>query len=201
MQLRKFHCSSKSIRDFSPMQKQQRHLHLDDWRPVSREPTRWPRTYRGRGSVFAAADSTLQQCDFISSTSRLPSEDAHFPEIERAIADSRSMMQLPDNWDDEGALQIQEQTWSSAVNLLRKAARSLYETSRQSLPAPRINPCADGSIDLYWKTDAFTLLISVKKDEGVTPDFYGERTANQQDVRGPLDLNEPDFEFLSWLVK
>jgi hypothetical protein len=126
---------------------------------------------------------------------------ALLPEIERAIGDSRSILRLPDDWDEEGAVRIQERTWSKAVNLLRRAASSLYETSRQRLPVPRINACADGSVDLYWKTDQFTLLINVKKEDGVGSDFYGERSANAQDIRGPLNVDEPDFEFLNWLVK
>ena len=62
------------------------------------------------------------------------------------------------------------------------------------------SPCRE-SVDLYWKTDQFTLLINVKKEDGVGSDFYGERSANAQDIRGPLNVDEPDFEFLNWLVK
>ncbi len=45
----------------------------------------------------------------------------------------------------------------------------------EGVPVPRISPCNNGSIDLFWKTAKFTLLINVKPSE-TKSDFYGETT-------------------------
>jgi hypothetical protein len=119
-----------------------------------------------------------------------------FVEIERAIEASRTVVDLPEDWDEAGAKQIPQETWDLASEALREAARTAYRRHSYTLPAPTIGPCADGSIDLYWTTPKFTLLINVMSGEG---DFYAERPDAK--MEGLFNPNKPNFDFLSLLVK
>jgi hypothetical protein len=120
-------------------------------------------------------------------------------EIEIAISTSRKLVEMPEDWDNEGAKQIPRETWELATNLLRVAARTAFRRFGYVLPPPKIGPCSDGSIDLYWGKGAdFTLLINVKPGLGETSDYYGERLKTK--VQGPLNPLQPNLEFLSLLL-
>jgi hypothetical protein len=137
---------------------------------------------------------------------KFQSRSPRLQEIEEAIEGSRSLTDLPEDWDDAGAKQISKSTWSLATELLRNAARTAYRRYCYSLPVPNIGPCADGSVDLYWSTPKFTLLINVRPDEEKHSDYYGELTSSpgeQPDmkVQGLLDSVHPNFDFLRLLVE
>jgi hypothetical protein len=142
----------------------------------------------------------------LSYSGKHQSRSPRLHEIEEAIEGSRPLTDLPEDWDDAGAKQISKSTWSVATELLRNAARTAYRRYCYSLPVPNIGPCADGSIDLYWSTAKFTLLINVRPDDGKHSDYYGELTdslGEQPDtkVQGPLDPVHPNFDFLRLLVE
>jgi len=119
-----------------------------------------------------------------------------FAAIEGAIASSRQLLRLPKNWDDEGAQRISDATREKAVTVLRLAARVAYQRYAFVLPAPRLSPCHDGSIDIFFKTDRFTLLINIPAKPG-TSDFYAEKDGVE--VKGPLNLDDPVLDFLYFL--
>lgn len=109
------------------------------------------------------------------------SPDCEHSAIEGAIEASRSMLDLKADWDDSGARTIDISTWSRATTLLRDIAIDVGDV----LPTPHISPCADGSIDLYWNTGEFTLLINVKPEgASAASDYYGERQDGTTPIRG-----------------
>jgi hypothetical protein len=122
-----------------------------------------------------------------------------FDHVEKAIADSKQLLELPTNWDDEGAKRISAKTWNAAVRVLRKASRVAYQRFEFMLPSPRIGPCHDGSLDIYWRTESFTLLINIAAKGSHVSDFYAEKGGVE--VKGPLHSDNPDFAFLYWLVQ
>jgi len=154
---------------------EQQPLHVNEWQ--GRQPDTYGLHYEARAQ------------------SRVP----RFSEIEGAIEASRSMLDLSQGWDDEDARQIAKSTWDLACEVLRDAARTAYRRYCYALPAPKIGPCADGSIDLYWGTADFTLLINVRESGEAPSDFYGERAGSK--VQGPFDPTSPKFDFLGLLVE
>jgi hypothetical protein len=119
--------------------------------------------------------------------------------VEAAIDASRPLIELPEDWDGDGAYPITQATWDTAARVLRSAALTTHRRFRVALPTPRIAACRDGSIDLYWTTGTFTLLINVKP--GAASDFYGERADKPgAKVQGPFSPEDPDFGFLQLLV-
>lgn len=94
--------------------------------------------------------------------------------LEATLEDSRSMLELPQNWDDDGAEKIQEETWGRAADFLRATARRVSEAGRLIFPIPNLNPCPDGSIDLHWKNELFELLLNIPPVSRGAGDFYGE---------------------------
>lgn len=121
-----------------------------------------------------------------------------FSTIESAITDSRRLLSLPEDWDDEGAARVTELTLQKASGVLRRAAAVVFRRFGYILPAPSIAPCSDGSVDIFWRTEGFTLLINVSANGPHASNFYGEKGGVE--VKGPFDPDAPDFEFLYWLA-
>jgi hypothetical protein len=120
-------------------------------------------------------------------------------EIDDAIDASRQLIDMPADWDEAGAQPIARQTWERAATTLREAARVAYLRCSFTLPPPKIGPCPDGSIDLYWKTGEFTLLINVQPNDAES-DFYGEREKGYR-LQGPFTPATPNFDFIKLLVE
>jgi hypothetical protein len=64
-----------------------------------------------------------------------------------------------------------------------------------TLPVPNISPCADGSIDMFWKNDQFTLLVNIQPANDVKSDFYGE-TADGLAFEGTFTNKTRDFSVI-----
>lgn len=105
--------------------------------------------------------------------------------IEEAISKARSMLDLPDNWDDEGSVKIELATFERAAALLRMG----------TVDAPHINPYCDGSIDLHWRKVGRELLVNVPASGPIS--YYGSMT------HGAAVKGEEDFPawLLDWVMQ
>jgi hypothetical protein len=129
-----------------------------------------------------------------------PEYEAHpLADIEGVIAESESLLQLSEDWDDEGALPIERRTWEQATEALRSIATAMHRKTGSVIPEPTIGPCADGSIDLFWETGAFKLLINIKPDAAES-DYYGETTKGHV-IKGPFETSEVMYGLLQALIK
>jgi hypothetical protein len=116
--------------------------------------------------------------------------------VEVAIADVKRLADLPQDWDDEGALRIDLDTINRVTSYLKIVSLQLA-SSGVELPAPTVSPCADGSIDLYWNQPKFRFLMNFKAGDQAS-DFYGESNSGLQ-VKGPFNWSVPDATLFHWL--
>ncbi|MCP3959668.1 MAG: hypothetical protein GY719_17605 [bacterium] len=129
---------------------------------------------------------------------RSPSRRHVSPTLEEAIERSRRIYRLEDNWDDEGAVGYERETWERAIRFLLLHAERFQQETRCSIPAPSIGPGPDGSIDLYWKEPAFGLLVNVPSDEASPATFYGED--KRLTIEGSIATSEYRRGILHWLI-
>lgn len=112
-----------------------------------------------------------------------------------AIEASRALLNLGTDWDDEGAAAIEFATWSRATKFLRTTVAK--SRAGAALAVPNISACRDGSIDLFWATTKFRLLINIKPSPHVESDYYGE-TADRLVIKGTF---QPEIHDLSVVIK
>jgi hypothetical protein len=108
------------------------------------------------------------------------------PALESAIERSRWMLDLQENWDEEGSPPIAEATWDVAASFLRRQAEIYWRHHVAVIPVPHIAPGSDGSIDIHWKTDRFELLVNIYQGPDFTAGFYGEDCGRSK-IKGKLD--------------
>ena len=61
-------------------------------------------------------------------------------QIEQAVEDSRSILALQDDWDDEGSVGYRVDTWERATTFLRSLTRLAYDLFGLPLSVPMISP-------------------------------------------------------------
>jgi hypothetical protein len=106
------------------------------------------------------------------------------------VAETRGFAQLPNDWDGEGAITPTRASLGNTLRLLESLCETLPD-----LPAPDMGPCANGSVDLYWKEPEFTLLMNVHDSDF---SWYGEKSDFK--TKGTIADNLPDFDFIRELT-
>lgn len=119
--------------------------------------------------------------------------------IAEAIASSKSILGLEDDWDGEGSPGYQEATWGRAVSFLRELALGLRRRYHVAIDAPRILPSAGGSIDLHWKTASYELLVNVPADPDKPASYYGDNARGNMPIEKTCDPWSPDPKLLAWM--
>ncbi len=122
--------------------------------------------------------ASYQEDDASNSFERLEVESPLSP-LESEIEQSRKMLELEEDWDDNGAHPISKETWERATGLLRRMMISCNHATGCAAPVPIISACADGTIDIYWDTDSFRLLINVVPVALGNCEYYGESKSGQ----------------------
>jgi len=129
-----------------------------------------------------------------------PSSSIESSELMAAIQRSRDILELPDNWDDEGASRISEATWERATRFLLDNALKLWDIQSSRVDAPTISPVSDGSIDIHWKNDRRQLLINVPANKEKLVEFYGDDRGATV-VKGTVRPSESILWLFMWLAK
>jgi len=116
--------------------------------------------------------------------------------FESHVSQSRSILTLHEDWDDNGAPRFAEAHWNRVKDFLMQAFSAIWTKNRRVLPPPSISPVPDGSIDIHWKTTDAELLINVPSTGPAS--FYGDNYRTRK-IKGTLDLDDNDFPLLEWL--
>jgi len=123
-------------------------------------------------------------------------------EIEKAIEESRSILDLRDDWDGEGSPGYADEVLDRANEFLIENAVHLWTTCGLRVDAPVIGPGPNGSIDIHWRTRDRSLLVNIPADDDEVATFYGDdrRDPARRTVEGRLDLSAQNHWLLMWLA-
>jgi hypothetical protein len=152
-----------------------------------------PDAYNKRSIEFP--DSTLINwaSGIAEAISRMEKRDSFRDEI----AKFHSLVDLPEDWDDNGAPAFSKSHWKRVSDFLLQVFDRIWQENRAPLLAPTISPVSDGSIDIHWKTADAELLINVPS-EATEASFYGDNLGKKK-LKGSIELEEEDFHLLVWL--
>lgn len=121
-------------------------------------------------------------------------------DLDSAIDNSRVMLLLEADWDENGAVPIAEQTWTCAVNLLRRSTLAVLQQHAKMLPIPTITACTDGSIDLFWNYPSYRILLNVRPLDMGDSELYGEQTNGSFKMKVTFNPNRVELAALGCLL-
>ena len=117
-----------------------------------------------------------------------------------AIRESRRILELEDDWDDEGSPGYTESTWKRATDFLLNDSLRLWQEYRIRVEVPRILPGPDGSIDIHWRVNQRELLINIPASEGELASYYGDDQADGI-IKGTLKTSARNQWLMMWLAE
>lgn len=117
-------------------------------------------------------------------------------ELELTITESKSMLDLEEGWDDEGALPIKTQLWLKMSKFLWSYNKYIFGKYHKSLVTPDIAPVPDGSIDLTWRLNNSRLLINFQGSEAI---YYGDLGKDIDSIKGKIDTMVVKGFLASWM--
>jgi hypothetical protein len=122
--------------------------------------------------------------------------------IKKRVEESRRMLLLEDNWDDDGAIAINPEIFNRATRFLEDYALRIFDVSDKILIAPDIMPVSDGSVDLEWSLENSSFLINFKNTVEDIAFYYGEFKDNDNitfDTNGQINTTAVNDKFASYL--
>jgi len=114
-----------------------------------------------------------------------------------AIAESRAILEWPDNWDGEGSPRYDDVTWNRAAAFVRDNAIRLWEDKGKLMEAPDIQPGALGRIVIEWSVGDRELIVVIPADAKEQAEFYGHDDERTITIKGELNTTSP---LSSWLL-
>lgn len=121
--------------------------------------------------------------------------------LAETIEDSRSLLDLQDDWDGEGTPGFSEETWRRTVDFVIRGATALWTNHGIVSDGIRILPDRDGGLAIDWRTDRRELLLAVPAQPSAEARFYGDDGASGRTFKGTLDLSEPNRWLVAWLAE
>lgn len=127
--------------------------------------------------------------------------DRNLHHIYEAINESKHLLELEDDWDEEGALATNEIIYKRSIDILVTYSNYVYEEHGFAIEAPEINLVKDGSIDLEWRSKDYILLINVRNTKERNIHYYGEEFSKKTIIKGFIDYNEINKDLGFWMQK
>ena len=134
-----------------------------------------------------------------SKRNTLLSHYVHFEqqELDRVIESSKRILQLDDDWDDDGSAGYLLATWQRMEAFLRLLDR-VAQFQGTELPIPAIGPAESGSIDMHWSEPWGSLLVNIPADPDQPVAFYGSRRQGST-LSGTVPSGSVSPEVIAWL--
>lgn len=92
--------------------------------------------------------------------------------IADSIKEAKQILEYEDNWDEEGAIETDLETFKKAVDFL--TLYSIYLLKYGTIDKPFIDIMRDGSVSIMWETEKATLLVIFKKGNKALSYLYGQ---------------------------
>ena len=117
--------------------------------------------------------------------------DEHFDSLLDLRISSNRLLELTEDWDEEGSLPYRKETLERAFDFLFGFINYAYDSTNKLVDIPRVLPGPEGSIDILWKNDRSKLLLNVPPRTELLG-YYGYNRKGEE-VRGRIHPDAQGF--------
>jgi hypothetical protein len=119
-------------------------------------------------------------------------------ELEAEIEQAKTLVNDGPSLDEEIG-NYSSETLQRAIEFLKTHIEWVWRKRGTNAPLPTIGPGPDGSIDLYWKEQAWKLLVNIPASAEALATFYGDDYGTQT-TRGSVHPKELSLAIVAWLM-
>jgi hypothetical protein len=111
-------------------------------------------------------------------------------EIVTLLVKSQKILDLDDNWDENGSQKISIESWRSTANFLISYSKKIFKDYGYIIDVPKIYPSIEGSIDIAWEKESYGFMINIDAS-GEIANYYVDNKADQmaQGVFNPKNFD------------
>jgi hypothetical protein len=125
----------------------------------------------------------------------------NLPAIAKAISNSKDILDLEEDWDDEGANTTNLSTYNRAISFVRNYCIKIFQSGIK-ISTPSIEILRDGSIGVNWETSKASFLIVFDKANENISYCYGKNKTNGIPFKTGIENdNSIDESVASWMKK
>ena len=103
------------------------------------------------------------------------------------INESKSLLNLLDDWDGEDAVGCNPVILDRAINILLKYSQNVLKYHNAVIFPPEINLAKDGSIDLEGRNNNMIFLFNIVNSEKLEIEYYGNDLNSKTVIKGVLE--------------
>ncbi len=112
---------------------------------------------------------------------------------------SKYILDLKDDWDENGSKPYFYDTWEKSARFVTSFMIDFWRKSFVKPVEPNIYHAPESSIDIFWKTENFTLLINIPRDITKKATFSGKNNLSGDEIKGSLDTSKSADWLISWM--
>lgn len=121
--------------------------------------------------------------------------------IVNQIEESKEILSYPMDWDDDGAVATDKETFHHAARFVIEYSLSAYEEYGVVLTTPYIDIMRDGSVSVLWESEKAQMLIIFKLGDRDLAYYYAEQKDKQIPTKSAIDISESmDNILFSWMI-
>jgi len=123
--------------------------------------------------------------------------------IAKQIEEAKVILDYEDDWDDEGAVATDVNTFTKAIDFVVQYSVFIYNSYKAILKEPYIDILRDGTISVHWEASKNNqMLIIFKKDEGEIAHYYAQQGDRKIPLKSAIIPGEQVDETLAlWMMK
>lgn len=120
--------------------------------------------------------------------------------IADSILDSRCLLELEYDWDEEGADATNLNTYRNAIRFIVNYSTHILNRFDSILEKPYIDITRDGSISVFWNTTKASFFIIFGKDKNEYAYYYGQEKETDIAFKYKININDSiDLITLTWM--
>lgn len=118
------------------------------------------------------------------------------------IEEAKEVLDYEFDWDDNGAIPTDADTFGKAAFFVKDYALYLFQMHSVVLTSPYIDILKDGAVSVHWETPNAQFLIVFKRDNDNLAYYFAKHKDNKIPFKSAIELGKPVDEFLAlWMKK
>jgi hypothetical protein len=109
--------------------------------------------------------------------------------LKEEIETAAELRFLKQNWDGEGSKGYKLKTIKNAINFVIEYTKWIWEERNHCIPTPNIFPGVNGTVDVYWKSNNYDLIINIPEAPNTVASFYGDNMDSKK-IQGTFSIEE-----------